>query len=162
MAKRAINWTEIEARYRCGEPPREIAKDYKDMTPAKISYKASTNGWSKDKTNKTNEKVESLISSFYERVRSKLDRLTEKNIDVSVQFMDKLEEQMDAITNPFLTDGERNNNLFQTAMNNATKLGGEHWKRLEEEYLAKQEKANEQRKSRDRVVVQFKRPEKRQ
>lgn len=161
MAKRAINWTEIEARYRCGEPPREIAKDYKDCTAAKISYKASVNNWTKEKTNKSNEKVDSLVSSFYERVRTKLDALTERNIDVSCKFMEKLEDQMDAITNPFLTDGERNNSLFQTAMNNATKLGGAHWEKIEAEYLAKVAAAKEINKNRSRVVVEFKRPERR-
>lgn len=164
MAKRAINWVEIQARYECGEPNREIVKDFKNLTSAKISDKAYRDKWVRggplEKTEKNREKVDSLVSSFYDRVRTKLDKLTEKNIDVSCQFMDKLEEQMDVITNPFLTDGERNNSLFQTAMNNATKLGSEHWKKIEDEYVARSEK--ERASKRSRVVVEFKRPEKRQ
>lgn len=63
MAKRNLNWTEIEARYKAGEPPSTIAKDYKDCSREKISQKATRAGWTQAKEEIRNQVVEAIADT---------------------------------------------------------------------------------------------------
>lgn len=144
MAKRNLNWTEIEARYKSGEKPVHIAKDYKDCTASKISLKATRSGWVKEKEQLCN----SIASEAIEATHTELKELCNITTRLHLKFMKKLEENMHEITNPYLLDGERVNSLYQTAMNNATKI-----------MLALYGKDDDVKKSVDRITVEFKRPD---
>lgn len=158
MAKKARNDTEIEARYKSGEAPRVIAADYKNVTGSIISQMAKRKGWKKEKDTLRQEVVETVMES----VRNDLKALCEINERVHKQFMEKLESNLADITNPFLFDGERHNPLFQTAMNNATKIMLAQMKFNQEEEARVREAEASKKNQRSRVVVEFKRPEKRQ
>lgn len=125
MAKKARNETEIEARYKAGESPREIAKDYRNTTGDNISKMAYRNGWKREKDKIREEHVGSAI----ETQKSTLEELCSLTEQIHFEFIGKLKAKrddgttmMDDIQNPFLFEGERVNSLFQTVLNNATKI----------------------------------------
>ncbi len=118
MAKKALNWTEIEVRYKTGERPVDIAKDYRDCTSKKIRDKAFSGGWARHKTTITDSMVADAIASY----KDELAGLASDNIRILRKIMRTLEKQVDSMENVYLFDGERVNGLFQTALNNATKI----------------------------------------
>lgn len=144
MAKKTINWTEIEVRYKSGEKPVDIAKDYRDCTRQKISQKATRDGWTQSKEILCNQ----IASEALEALSDELKELCNVTTRVHLKFMQQLETQMESITNPYLTDGERTNSLFQTAMNNATKV-----------MLALYGKDDDVKKAAGNILVEFKTPE---
>ena len=144
MAKRNKNWPEIEVRYKSGERPVDIAKDYRDCSAKQISLKASRAGWVKEKEALCN----SIALEALEATHNELKELCNLNARIHFKFLKQLEENMALITNPYLLDGERVNSLFQTAMNNATKI-----------MLALYGKDDDVKKAADRIFVEFKTPE---
>lgn len=118
--KKKLNWTEIEARYISGEPPRVIAEDYQKCTAKQIGIKASKSGWVIKKNKMAKKHVKSILDSQQEEI----DRFCENTLSVCSQFMEKLasKEMMDMINNPYLFDGERTNSLFQTAMKESVRV----------------------------------------
>jgi hypothetical protein len=68
VAKRTINWTEIEARYKAGEKPADIAKDYKCCTSAQIRTKASRGGWSQQRETVRDTVLQQLPAAIVESV----------------------------------------------------------------------------------------------
>lgn len=143
MAKRNKNWTEIEVRYKSGERPVDIAKDFRDCSAKQISLKASRSGWVREKEALCN----SIASEALEATHNELKELCNLNARIHFKFLKQLEENMHLITNPYLLDGERVNSLFQTAMNNATKI-----------MLALYGQDEETRNSVNRIQVEFKTP----
>lgn len=63
MAKRVLNWTEIEARYKAGERPADIAKDYKCCTSAQIRSKAHRESWHQQRKEIRDEIVSAVVST---------------------------------------------------------------------------------------------------
>lgn len=125
--KKAPNWEEIKTRYVVGwEKPADIAKDY-NVIAQTISNRASKEKWNEERL-ETGKEIREIQ-------KEKLKELTELNLDVHIQFLKKLKSSsmMDMISNPFLFDGERTNSLFQTAMNNATRIALGQMKAQEEE-----------------------------
>ena len=111
--KKTANWAAIEYLYLQGTTPSEIADVY-DVTSKQVRDRAYRSGWRKTKAT-----ISDKIASDVAEESAALVKLT---IRVHTRFMQKLDDQIDDITNPFLTDGERTNSLFQTAMNNAVKI----------------------------------------
>lgn len=111
--KKKLNWVAIKKRYLLGERPRVIAEDY-DLTAKQISDKASYDGWVRKKTE--------VFEKIVDEIEDDLQALCNVTLRVHRRFMENLEGQIKDITNPYLFDGEKTNSLFQTAMNNATKL----------------------------------------
>lgn len=150
MAKRNLNWTEIEIRYKAGEQPADIAKDYRDCTRQKISQKACRAGWTQAKEEICNR----IASEALQSASDELKELCNVTTRVHLNFMRKLHlpgpdgtTLMDQITNPYLFDGEKVNSLFQTAMNNSTKI-----------MLALYGKDEDVKKAVDTIVVKFDAP----
>jgi len=116
------NWVDIKARYLKGEKPKDIAPDF-GLTAKQISEKANYEGWVQKKA-RISEKVEEKTENAILSLKDLAFKLAEANLRVHLAFVDKLAEadMMATIQNPYLFDGERVNSLFQTAMNNATKL----------------------------------------
>jgi hypothetical protein len=113
MAKK-VNWVEVKKRYLQGEKPKDIAVDYEGLTSDKISQKAKRDVWKPEKDN--------LSQKVGEVVQNELKEFCDITLAVHKEFMMNLQGQLQTITNPYLFDGERTNSLFQTAMNNATKI----------------------------------------
>lgn len=113
MAYKKVNWPAIKKRYLLGEKPKDIGPEF-GLTAKQISDKAKRDDW-KRKKDEISEKVENSV-------QNDLKELVDITIAVHREFMQKLRGQMQDISNPYLFDGERTNSLFQTAMNNATKL----------------------------------------
>lgn len=72
MAKRALNWTEIEARYKAGEKPVDIAKDYKRCTSTQIRSKAHRDGWKEQKDEIRHTVVNSVANSVEEAAKTNM------------------------------------------------------------------------------------------
>ncbi len=125
MAKKALNWTEIRARYESGEPPRSIAKDYKDCTAQKISEKASRAKWVQEKARKCQE----IVNSVHESQKSSLEELCSLTEEIHLQALRRMTAKrpdgscmMDDLNNALLFDGERVNGMFQTVLKNAVEI----------------------------------------
>lgn len=126
MAKRVENWTEIEARYKSGETPADIAREYRNCTAAKISQRAHRRGWKQEREQICNK----IASDVLAATASELKELCNLTTRVHLRFMQEFftadqdgETLFDKVAKqPFLLNGERHNPLFQTAMNNATKI----------------------------------------
>ncbi len=103
----------IKRRYLSGEKPSTIGPDF-GLTSRQVSDMARNGGWTKTKT-----KIASKIEAH---VVDEFQRLADLTISVHIEFMQKLKGQMEEITNPYLFDGEKTNSIYQSAMNNATKL----------------------------------------
>ncbi len=148
-AKRNFNEAEIKARYLAGEPPSVIAKYYKDCNAQKISSMACRRNWVQEKE----ETVKALAVEVLNDSRSVLKQLCNKTAKVHLEFIERFMEpdedgqtMLDKIAaQPFLLDGERHNPLFQTAMNNATKI-----------FLAVYDKLDDgEKKEIEAITVQF-------
>lgn len=113
--KKVKNWTEIEARYKLGESPVDIAKDYRDCNSTMIRSRASRGDWMQQRDEMRHTVAEAVAKDYSDD----LEKLCKKSISVYLEFMNKLSDNMDMITNPYLFDGEKTNPLFQTAMKEA-------------------------------------------
>lgn len=130
MGKRNAPWVEIKARYLAGESPKDIGADY-GLTGGQISDKAYANGWAKVKT----EISESVVAAVEDDIKA----LCTATIKVHRKFMERMLQKdqddkdiIQALDHAFLTDGERVNSLFQTAMNNSVKILQAHLKITED------------------------------
>lgn len=119
--KKPPNWEDIKTRRTIsGESWDDIQKVY-DVPLSTLKNRASREKW----------KYEAIQigTEIRESIKQDLKELCRENIQLHLDFLKKLREadadgktMLDFIQNPFLFDGERVNSLFQTAMNNATKL----------------------------------------
>ena len=125
MAKKNLNWTEIRARYESGEPPRSIAKDFKNCDGKMISNKASREGW----VGKKREKQEEIVKSSHLAQKSQLEELCSLTETIHLLCLRKMTEprddgtcMLDDFNNALLFDGEKVNGLFQTVLKNAVQI----------------------------------------
>jgi hypothetical protein len=87
MAKRCLNWTEIEARYKAGEKPAHIAKDYRDCTRQKISQKATREGWTQSRQIIRHQIVEAVAEATIKNALLTRERLLEELCHIAYQDM---------------------------------------------------------------------------
>ena len=92
MGKKKLNWTEIEARYKSGEPPRVIAEDYQKCTAKQIGNKASKEGWVQIKNEEAGKIIENAIQS--------VNKEWEENKKLAILLSNQLlKAQLDMIAN---------------------------------------------------------------
>lgn len=120
VQKKPINWVAIKKRYLQGEPPVKIAEDYETDAKA-IRNKAYRERWISQK--------ETIQDNIVSEVEDDLKALCSATIKVHRKFMERMltkgqdgQDMIKALEHPFLTDGEKVNSLFQTAMNNSVKV----------------------------------------
>jgi len=120
VQKKPINWAAIKKRYLQGEKPKDIAEAY-GLTAKQVSDKANKESWTRKKA-EICEKIEI-------EVEDDLKALCSATIKVHRNFMERMltkgqdgQDMIKALEHPFLTDGEKVNSLFQTAMNNSVKV----------------------------------------
>lgn len=119
--KKPPNWEDIKTRYVVnGEKPGDIAKVY-DVSAKTISNRASEEKWGEERG--------ILGKEIRSEAEGDLKALCRATITVHRKFMERMLQQdadgkdmIRALEHPFLTDGERTNSLFQTAMNNSVKV----------------------------------------
>lgn len=78
MAKRAINWTEIKERWQLDEPPRVIAPEYKNLTAEMITKKAYKENWKAEKSIKKDKISAQIQNRVVENVLLTRERLYEE------------------------------------------------------------------------------------
>lgn len=119
--KKPPNWEDIKTRYIVnGEKPGDIAKVY-DVSAKTISNRASEEKWGEERG--------ILGKEIRAEAEDDLKALCRATITVHRKFMERMlqtgedgKDMIKALEHPFLTDGERTNSLFQTAMNNSVKV----------------------------------------
>lgn len=72
MAKRALNETEIEARYKAGEKPVDIAKDYKCCTSSQIRTMAHRRGWKQQKDEIRHTVIDAVANVVQEAAKTNM------------------------------------------------------------------------------------------
>lgn len=131
--KKLLNWTDIQVLYESGTPNRIICQQY-DVNTKQISNRANREGWRRSKIEKKQEILETAHETQLNTL-AELCSLTDRvHLDFMRKFYQKAENDqtiLDQITNPYLFDGEKVNTLFNTAMNNATKIRMAQFKQVE-------------------------------
>lgn len=112
--KKKVNWIAIQKRWLQDESSESIAQDYEGLTGNAIRVRASKQKWQKQK--------DTIRNNIVSDVEDDLKALCNVTLRVHKAFMEKLEGQLEQISNPYLLDGERTNSLYQTAMNNSFKV----------------------------------------
>src|SRR6476469_9764388 len=74
------NWHEIKKRYFCGESPKQIAKDYPDITERQITNRAFRYKWREAKA-MINLAIEKGIEDTLMQIAERVEKITLKLLD---------------------------------------------------------------------------------